>query len=82
MVVLARRRTKPTEKERLLSDDLPDVPEAQLILACAKLVARGLFIDEGINRLGIGPLEYLAPTPLAQWFAAWIAWTEIGGSSP
>ena len=55
-----------------LQDHFPNVPIAVLRAACSELVARGLFHDEGIGRVGAGALEYFVITEFAEWFLAWI----------
>ncbi len=71
VVCLQRLRSKEPASATL-SDRFPDVPLENLILACAKLVANGLLLDEGVGRFDCGALEYLRGTDLAAWFIAWI----------
>lgn len=69
-ICLQRRRRPLTEPP--LSERFPGVPQEQLVLACAKLTANGLLVDEGVGRLDCGALEYFVATDLARWFANWI----------
>jgi hypothetical protein len=55
-----------------LSKALPGFAPLALKMGCVDLLSRGLLHDEGIGRWGTVNLEFLVPTELAEWFAAWI----------
>nr|MDA3797992.1 hypothetical protein [Kiritimatiellia bacterium] len=55
-----------------ITKSLSSYSKLALRMGCAELMSKGLLYDEGIGRLSVKALEYLAPTELADWFINWI----------
>jgi len=69
-VVLSQGTRGPSAPR--LPDLFTGIPERALRLACAELVAHGLFEDAGVGKLSTPAMEYFALTDLGSWFLAWI----------
>jgi len=48
-------------------DELSHLSDAAVKMYCSELISKGLLHDEGIGRVGIGALELLISTELADW---------------
>lgn len=59
-----------------LAEALPRYGMPALRMACAELLAKGLFQDEGIGRWDYESMQYFVPTELTDWFARWISEPE------
>jgi len=55
-----------------LTTHLKGIHKAFLTHYCADLVGKGLLRDEGVHRIGLGPMAVFEATPVADWFIHWI----------
>lgn len=70
--VVTPRAERALRGPTLLQTIVPGVPERAIRLSCSRLLAAGLFHDEGVGRLSVGAFECFVVTDLGRWFLGWL----------
>lgn len=56
----------------MLFEEFEQYSPWKIQLACSELLSKGLLLDEGTNRIGVGSMELLILTDTSKWLIEWL----------